>query len=216
MVKFIEDAPQMVSENLFKNGAVKIDLENYFMLSAGISSPLYCDARQLYSDFNARSRVSAVFLFWINQYHPNIDAIVGVTSGGIGWATTIANNKLLPLLYVRPEPKHHGLFNQIEGDLPFDGANVIVVDDVITTGQSSLKVVKALRDGKNGKKANVLSVCTVFDWDFPDVNKQFEDAGIEKRHLMTFRSLLEYGVEHKLLSEDAEKHIREFYKQRHC
>ncbi len=215
MTKIIEEAPEMVAESLFDVGAVKVNLTQNFMLSAGINSPLYCDARLFYSNFDARARISALVLFWINKHHPDIDAVVGVMSGGIGLAASLANNKQLPLLYVRRAPKDHGLFNQIEGELPFDGAKVIVVDDVITTGQSALKVVEALRRGQNGKRANVLSVCTVFDWNFPAVNQLFEDANIEKRHLTTLNSLVAYGVKHQLLTDDEEQQIRQFYRQ-HC
>ena len=80
----------------------------------------------------ARSRVSSRILFWVNSHYPEIDDVVGVASGGIGWAMTLANCKLLPVLYARRESKDHGLLNQIEGELPKDGAKVVVLDDVIT------------------------------------------------------------------------------------
>ena len=114
----------------------------------------------------------------MNSHYPEIDAVVGVASGGIGWAMTLANCKLLPVLYARRDAKDHGLLNQIEGELPKDGAKVVVLDDVITTGRSALSVCEALQRGKNGKKAEVLGVFTVFDWDFSVVNKQFEEAGL--------------------------------------
>ena len=91
------------------------------------------------------------------------------------------------------------LHNQIEGELPKDGAKVVIIDDVITTGGSTLSVVEALRRGKNGKRAEVLGVFTVFDWDFTVVNKKFEDAGVSKTRITTMESVVRYGIEHGLL-----------------
>ena len=176
---------------------------------------MYVDARQLLSDMDARSRVSSRILFWVNSRYPEIDAVVGVASGGIGWAMTLANCKLLPVLYARRDAKDYGLLNQIEGELPKDGAKVVVLDDVITTGRSALSVCEALQRGKNGKKAEVLGVFTVFDWDFSVVNKQFEEAGIPKTRIIPLNTLIAYGINHGLLSDEDKRQIEEFYRQ-HC
>ena len=151
----------------------------------------------------------------MNSHYPEIDAVVGVASGGIGWAMTLANCKLLPVLYARRDAKDHGLLNQIEGELPKDGAKVVVLDDVITTGRSALSVCEALQRGKNGKKAEVLGVFTVFDWDFSVVNKQFEEAGIPKTRIIPLNTLIAYGINHGLLSDEDKRQIEEFYRQ-HC
>ena len=127
MVDYLKDAPDEIAKMLFKLGAVKVNLSNYYRLGSGDFSPLYVDARQLLSDMDARSRVSSRILFWVNSHYPEIDAVVGVASGGIGWAMTLANCKLLPVLYARRDAKDHGLLNQIEGELPKDGAKVVVL-----------------------------------------------------------------------------------------
>lgn len=212
---FFEHFPQDVAELLYAKNAVKIDLENGFNLKGGVRSPVFCDMPVLQSDVRARSQICGLLLFWVNKHYQNIDAVVGVASGGIGWAASLTGNKLLPLLCAHAVPKDHGLNNQIDGELPFDGANVLVIDDTVTSGRSVLSVIKALREGKNGKKANVLGVCSVFDWDFPVVNKRFEEMGVEKRHIITFGTLLEYGATNKLLEPDVEKRLRLFYKE-HC
>ena len=90
---------------------------------------------------------------------------------------------------------------------------VLLIDDVITTGKSAISVVEALRNGKNGKKAEVLGVYSVFDWEFPEVNAEFKAKGIEKRNLVTIDSLFKYGVENGLLDVDVEKRLREFYQE---
>lgn len=215
MVDYLKDAPDEIAKMLFKLGAVKVNLSNYYRLGSGDFSPLYVDARQLLSDVDARGQVSSRILFWVNNCYPEIDAVVGVASGGIGWAMTLANCKLLPVLYARRDAKDHGLFNQIEGELPKDGAKVVVLDDVITTGRSALSVCEALQCGKNGKKAEVLGVFTVFDWDFSVVNKQFEEAGIPKTRIIPLNTLIAYGINHGLLSDEDKRQIEEFYRQ-HC
>lgn len=215
MTDFLKNAPDEIAATLFKLGAVKVNLSQYYKLGSGDLSPLYCDARLLYSDVDARNQVCSRILFWVNEYYPDIDAVVGVASGGIGWAMTLANCKMLPVLYARRDPKDHGLNNQIEGELPKDGAKVVVLDDVITTGQSALSVVNALRRGKDGKKAEVMGVFTVFDWDFLTVNKQFEEAQISKTRLVPLNKLVEYGIAHNLLCDADRLQIGDFYRK-HC
>lgn len=214
-MNFFENFPQDVAELLYAKNAVKIDLKNGFNLKGGVHSPVFCDVPVLQSDIRARSRICSLLLFWVNRHYQNIDAVVGVASGGIGWAASLAGNKLLPLLCVHAVAKDHGLNNHIDGELPFDGAKVLVIDDTVTSGRSVLSVIKALREGKNGKKADVLGVCSVFDWDFPVVNQKFATMGVEKRHILTFGTLLEYGVSHNLLASDDEERLHTFYKK-HC
>lgn len=215
MANFLESTPDEVAEVLFRLGAIKVNLSKYYKLGSGDYSPLYCDARTLYSNVDARNLVCGRIVFWVNSHFKHVDAVVGVTSGGIGWAMTLANCNQLPLLYARKEPKDHGLYNQIEGELPKDGAKVVIIDDVITTGGSTLSVVDALRKGKNGKRAEVLGVFTVFDWDFTVVNKKFEDANVSKTRITTMESVVKYGIEHGLLSKEDERQIEEFH-MKHC
>ncbi len=206
-----KESKARVMKYLYKNGALKINFEKPFLLSSGVMSPLYIDASVLISDFDARSRICGSMLFWINQHHPASDAVIGIANGGTVWASPIANSKAVPLLYALTSPKDHGLYNQIAGELPFDGAKVVVLDDVVTTGKSALSVVNALREGKNGKKAEVLSVYSVFDWDIPSVNKMFKENNIEKHSLVTVKTLLDYGVENQLLDEEVADKLLEFY-----
>ena len=213
MFSMDEEAYRIVVSNLYANGALNINFENPYLLSSGVKSPLYIDAGVLISDFGSRSRICGSILFWINRHHPEIDAVVGIANGGTAWSSSVANNKLIPLLYALPKPKDHGLNNQIVGELPHDGAKVVVIDDVITTGKSAISVVEALRNGKNGKKAEVLAVYSVFDWEFPEVNEEFKAKGIEKHNLVTIDSLFKYGVENGLLDVDVEKRLREFYQE---
>ena len=204
---------ETVVSNMYKEKALNIDFENPYLLSSGIKSPLYIDAGALISDFGVRSRICGSLLFWINSQHREIDAVVGIANGGTAWSSSVANSRVSPLLYALPKPKDHGLNNQIVGEIPFDGAKVIVIDDVITTGKSAISVVEALRKGKNGKKADVIGVCSIFDWDFPSVNEEFAKRGIEKKHLVTIDSLFNYGVDNNLLAPEVEQRLRQFYQE---
>lgn len=203
-----------VANSMFSQGALNIDFEKLYLLGSGVMSPLYVDAGALLGDPNSRSRLCCLFTFWINQFHPEIDAVVGIANGGVSYASAVAGSKMIPLLLGLPKAKDHGLHNQIIGEIPFDGAKVALIDDVITTGRSALSVVEALRNGKNGKKAEVVGVYSIFDWDFKSVNNKFAENGVKKHSLTTIKSLLDFGVEKKLISpSEAEKILKFYYKQ---
>lgn len=206
-----KDGLNSVANSMFSQGALNIDFENQYLLGSGVMSPLYVDAGALLGDPKSRSKLCCLFTFWINQFHPEIDAVVGIANGGIAYATAVAGSKMLPLLIGLPKAKDHGLYNQIIGEIPFDGAKVALIDDVITTGRSALNVVEALRQGKNGKKAEVVGVYTVFDWDFKSVNQQFADSGVEKHSLITIKTLFDFGVQNKLIEPTKAEKILEFY-----
>lgn len=215
---FLEDSRKRVIKALYDCNAVKVDLVNKFQLKGGFLSPVFVDASVLLKA-DPRGFVSSALLILVHEDFKksrnrlDINAVVGVATGGMCWATILANCDLLDLLTGHAYAKDHGLQNQIDGELPYDGANVVVIDNVITSGKSVLNVVEALRAGKNGKKANVLKVYTIFDWCFPEVDAEFKKAGVEKKHLISVKELLEYGFEHGKLPKDAEAQIREFAKE---
>ena len=218
---FIKEAQKRVIKTLYDWNAVKVDLVNKFQLKGGFLSPVFVDAGVLESTINTRGCASSAMLALVHddfkrrKNRLDVDAAVGVVSGGISWAASLANCDAISLLRAHAYPKDHGLKNQIDGELPFDGAKVVVIDDVITSGKSVLSVVDALRTGKNGKRAEVLGVYTIFDWCFPSVDTKFEEAGVEKKHLISFKDLLDYGFGHGKLPKVAETPIREFYEE-HC
>ena len=211
MLTIDEMAFQRVAKCLYANNALKIDFDNHYVLGDGIKSPLYIDGGALISDVSSRVRISDSVTFWINQFNSDIDAIVAVASGGIAFASAAANSKLVPLLYASTKPKDHGLFNQIVGDLPKDGAKVVVIDNVIKTGKSALSVVEALRRGVNGKKADVVGVYGVFDWDLPSGNNLFKECNVEKHSLVTVKSLIAYGIEQNFLDKETASRLIDYY-----
>ena len=210
MQDFLKKAKQEIVQTLYEKNAIKWNLEEKFQLKGGILSPMFCNAGILENTLETRGTVASSLIFWLGYNFREVDAIVGMASGGISWATSLANSKGLPLLRGHATPKNHGLLNQFDGELPFDGAKVIVIDDIVTSGKSILNVVKALREGIDGKKAEVLAVFTIFDWDFPKANQRFENAGVKKFHIISFDEVLDYGFEHNLLPEGAAEQVRQF------
>lgn len=203
-MEFLENLKNDVVKILYDCDGIKISAEDApFQLKGGVVSPMFCDASVLEGPVETRGRVVSALLFWMNTMFSNVDAVVGVASGGISWATSLANCRCLDLLRAHAAPKDHGLCNQIDGRIRRDGANVVVIDDIITSGHSVLSVVDALREGKDGKRANVLAVFSIFDWDFPSVNKKFEEAGVTKHHITDFDTVLRYGFENNLFSDSS-------------
>jgi len=214
-MNFLEEAKKRVIKTLYDWNAVKV---GEFQLKGGFSSPVFVDTGVLESTIDTRGSVSSALLALVHEdckrtHRLNINAVVGVVSGGISWAASLANCDALSLLRAHAYPKDHGLGNQIDGELPFDGAKVIIIDDMVTSGKSVLSVVEALRAGKNGKKADVLKVYTIFDWCFPSVDAKFKEARVEKKHLISFKDLLDYGFEHGKLPAESETPIRQFYEE---
>lgn len=212
MQKILEETKRRVIEVLYRQNAVKINLETGFVLKGNTKSPVYVNLGVLENDPDARGDIASAFFLVLAQNH-DFDGVVGVESGGVSWASNIANSRVLPLIRVSGQPKDYGLYNQIEGELPMNGIRVLVMDNAITTGENVLNVVEALRRGENGKSAQVMGVCTVFDWDFPSVNQKFYNAGVKKFSLTTCQEVLDYGFDNNLLPTEAKSAIDAFRKQ---
>lgn len=194
----------------FKKGIVKVDLEKGFLLKGGVVSPMFFDSETLES-CSRRDLITSAFILTFVQIQ-DIDAFIGVVGGGVSWASCFAANRCKPLLRARERPKTYGLYNQIGGELPFDGAKVLVIDDVITSGNAAISVINALRAGKNARRADVIAFCAIFDWDFPSVNQKFAAAKVNKMHLFSFKDVLDYGKENKYFSPEEVEKLEEFYR----
>ena len=209
---FIKETKNRVCELMYQQNAVRVNVVDSFTLKGDIKSPLWFNVGVLENDFGTRSSMASALHILLTHNH-DFDAVAGVVSGGISWASNIANSRALPLIRVHSEPKKFGLFNQIEGELPEDGSKVLIVDDAITSGVNALKVVEALRKGENGKRAEVVALCTIFDWDFPAVNEKFISVGVKKYSLVKFQEVIDYGFEQGFLSEDVRPAIEAFCQQ---
>ena len=166
--------------------AIKLNTKNPFTWTSGIKSPIYCDNRLILSYPDVRKFIADKMTDIVkNKYGEDI-SIAGVATGAIAIGAMIAERLNLPYAYVRPEPKEHGLKNQIEGNIQ-EGSNVVVIEDLISTGKSSLNAINALKF--NGY--NVMGMLSIFSYNFQFANKKFEDENISINSLSDYNSLVE-------------------------
>jgi orotate phosphoribosyltransferase len=165
---------KLTAEKLLKIKAIKLQPSNPFTWASGWKSPIYCDNRKLMSYPAIRNFIKVEFARIVLEKYPQTDAIAGVATGAIAPGALVADLLDLPFVYIRSTPKDHGLENLIEGDLR-PGQKVIVIEDLVSTGGSSLKAVEAIRS--NG--SDVLGMLAVFTYGFPYALKRMQDARVE-------------------------------------
>ena len=165
--------------------AIKLNTKKPFTWTSGIKSPIYCDNRLILSFPEVRKYVADKMTEIVeNKYGKDI-SIAGVATGAIAIGAMIAERLNLPYAYVRPEPKEHGLKNQIEGNIK-NGSNVVVIEDLISTGKSSLNAINALKS----EGYNVMGMLSIFSYNFQFANKKFEDENISINSLSDYNSLV--------------------------
>lgn len=172
-----------IARILLQERAVFFSIDNPFTWTSGIKSPIYCDNRLLISNPETRKMITREFLSHINS--PSI-AIVGTATAGIPWGAWIAGEKDLPYAYIRGSQKSHGRQNALEGKLT-KGCEVILIEDLISTGKSSLQAAEKLIE--LGHK--VIKVLSIFTYNFPGVKERFSALGIEQISLTSFEVLAE-------------------------
>lgn len=175
-----------VAEKLLEIGAVQLNPNNPFTWASGIKSPIYCDNRRLLSYPYVRDFIKSELCSVIFEHFPDADAIAGVATAGIAWGALAADQLKLPFAYVRAEAKKHGMQNKIEGVIE-PGSKVLVVEDLISTGMSSLRVCEAIRE--QGSEINGLAA--IFSYNFPKAQQAFESAGIHYKTLSDYETLIE-------------------------
>lgn len=193
----MESIEKIVAKQLLDIKAVKLNPENPFTWASGWKSPIYCDNRKVLSYPAARKVVYEAFVEIIRKHFKDVDVIAGVATGAIAYGMMVAEVLGKPFVYVRPKPKDHGTGAQVEGDLP-DKARVVVVEDLISTGGSSLAAVDALH--KAG--AIVLGMVAIFSYNFIRSREAFEDANVELHTLSHYEALLEQAVEENYIKPE--------------
>ncbi len=186
----MESIEKIVAKQLLDIKAVKLSPENPFTWASGWKSPIYCDNRKVLSYPAARKVVYNAFVDIIKKNFKDVDVIAGVATGAIAVGMMVAEVLDKPFVYVRPKPKDHGTGAQVEGDLA-PGARVVVVEDLISTGGSSLSAVGALE--KSG--AIVLGMVAIFTYNFIKSIRAFENANVELHTLSHYEALLEAAAE---------------------
>lgn len=192
---------RLVAEKLMAIKAVKLQPNNPFTWASGWHSPIYCDNRKTLAFPDIRTIIKTGLVNTIQRtYGDKVDAIAGVATGAIAQGALVADALGLPFLYVRSAPKDHGMGNLIEGQVE-KGWNVVVVEDLISTGMSSLKAVAALRQAN----VNVLGMVAIFTYQFPQATQAFEEAGVELTTLSNYTELVAEAAElNYIKAEDIE------------
>ncbi|SKB66971.1 orotate phosphoribosyltransferase [Salegentibacter holothuriorum] len=181
-----KETARTTAELLLQIKAIKLDAQEPFTWASGWKSPIYCDNRIVLSYPPIRNHIREQFAKQVEELYGKPDVIAAVATGAIGIGMLVAEMLSLPFIYVRPEAKSHGRKNQIEGNLT-DGQTVVVIEDLISTGNSSLNAVKALKEAK----ANVKGMLAIFTYGFKTADENFEKAGIELHTLSDYDFLLE-------------------------
>ena len=185
-----------IAEKLLKIRAIKLQPNNPFTWASGWKSPIYCDNRKTLSYPAIRTFIKTEIAHTILENFPGVEVIAGVATGAIAQGAMVADVLGLPFIYIRPEPKDHGLENTIEGDLRL-GQKVVVVEDLISTGSSSLKAAEAIR--KNGSE--VLGMVAIFSYGFPVAEQKFKAAKIKYHTLCNYDTVLSEALATKYISE---------------
>jgi orotate phosphoribosyltransferase len=187
---------ELIAHKLLKIEAIKLNLTDPFIWASGLKSPIYCDNRKSLSYHDIRTIIRDAYVEAILSHFPEVEVIAGVATGAIAQGVLVADKMNLPFIYVREKPKEHGLKKIIEGESPA-GKKVVVIEDLISTGGSSLKVVNELRR----ENADVLGMVAIFTYEFDMAVKSFEDNNCKLVTLSDFSTLIHQAVEDKLIRE---------------
>jgi orotate phosphoribosyltransferase len=189
-----------VAEKLLQINAIKLSPQQPFTWASGWKSPIYCDNRKVLSFPYERDFIKSEMCSIIFEQFPEVDILAGVATAGIAWGAMAADQLKLPYVYVRPKPKEHGLGNQIEGNLE-KGQKVLVIEDLISTGKSSLQVCDVLREAG----AIVVGMVAIFTYGFNEADKAFKSAGIPLKTLTNYPTLINLAVEKNIVSTGLQK-----------
>lgn len=200
-----DDAASKVAEFLLQIKAVKLQPEKPFTWASGLKSPIYCDNRKTLSYPKIRTYVRQHFVETINEHFATPDVIAGVATGGIAIGALVAQEMGLPFIYVRSEAKKHGLTNMIEGEVQ-SGQSVVVIEDLISTGGSSLKAVEALRE----KGCTVKGMVAIFTYGFDEAVQNFKNAKCQVETLTSYDTLVKAALEKEYIDEKDMKSLQDW------
>lgn len=197
----------LLAEKLLKVSAIKLQPNNPFTWASGWNSPIYTDNRITLSYPEIRSFIKVELCRVIEERFPEANCVAGVATGAIAQGALVADTLGLPYVYVRSSPKDHGLENLIEGNL-VPGKKVVVVEDLISTGGSSLKAVQAIRNAG----CEVVGMVAMFSYGFPVAQKAFRDADVELVTLSNYNAMLEAALATNYIREEDLETLREWRK----
>jgi orotate phosphoribosyltransferase len=189
-----------VAEKLLEIQAIKLNLENPFTWASGWKSPIYCDNRKTLSYPAIREFIKSEMCNIIFEQFPDADYLAGVATAGIAWGAMAADQLKLPFIYVRSKPKEHGMGNQIEGYYE-KNKKVVVIEDLISTGKSSLEVIKALR----AAGLEISGLVSIFNYGFDQASVAFRSEEIPTRSLTDYPTLIQLAADKGTVNEEQQK-----------
>ena len=201
------DIKKQFAQKLMDIKAIKLQPNDPFTWASGWKSPIYTDNRKTLGHPSLRSFVKLELCHVIQENFPEADAVAGVATGAIAQGALVAEELGLPYCYVRPKPKDHGMGNQVEGEIKM-GSKVIVVEDLISTGGSSLKAVAALRE----YGVEVIGMVASFTYGFPVAEEAFREAGVKLITLSNYDAVIEQAAETGYIKEEEKAVLAEWRK----
>lgn len=201
----MNNIPVLLAEKLLNISAIKLQPEIPFVWASGWNSPIYTDNRKTLSYPDVRSFIKLELARTIAENFPEVDAIAGVATGAIAQGALVADLLVKPYVYVRSSPKDHGLENLIEGNLKA-GQKVVVVEDLVSTGSSSLKAVEAIRNAG----CDVIGMVAIFTYEFPVAQKRFKDANVPLITLSNYSAMLKVALDINYIKESDVETLKEW------
>lgn len=195
-----------IALGMLKVGAVELNPTDLFTWASGIKSPIYCDTRLTISDVTVRKQIAQGLAQNIKEFFPETDVVAGTATAGIPHAAWVSDVLECPMVYVRSKAKEHGRGNQIEGKIE-QGQKVVVVEDIISTGGSSITAVEALR----AAGCEVVGVVCVYTYNLPRAEQAFEEAGVKYVSLTNFDYLVEAATETGAIKEEDTPFLKEWH-----
>jgi orotate phosphoribosyltransferase len=192
----MEQISKQIAEKLLQIKAIKLEPTNHFTWASGWYSPIYCDNRKTLSYPEVRTFIKESFVKVINEKFGDFDIIAGVATGAIAQGALVADALQKPFVYIRSQAKDHGMGNQIEGKLD-PNQKVLVIEDLISTGGSSLSAVKAVREAN----CEVIGMAAIFTYNFKKAIDAFEEANVKLVTLSNYEALIDHAIETGYVSQ---------------
>ncbi|MEO6637258.1 MAG: orotate phosphoribosyltransferase [Ginsengibacter sp.] len=191
-----------VAEKLLQINAIKLSVDEPFTWASGWKSPIYCDNRKILSFPVERDFIKKEMCNLVETNFDKAEIVAGVATAGIPWGALVADQLKLPFIYVRPKPKEHGLGNQIEGFYEV-GKSVVIIEDLISTGKSSLQVVDVLKN----VGVNIEGMVSIFNYGFAVAKDAFRDKSVQYRSITDYESLLNEAIGKGIISVEDQKSL---------
>lgn len=201
------ETAKLIAQKLLEVEAVKLQPNKPFLWASGWHSPIYCDNRKTLSYPSVRTTIKEELANLVKRMYPEAEYIAGVATGAIAQGALVAELLNLPFVYIRSKAKDHGMENLIEGDLK-KGAKVVVIEDLISTGGSSLKAVNALRQAD----ADVLGMLAIYTHGFEEPIKRFKEAKVELTTLTDYNAVIDEALKSGYIKSEDQEMLKEWRK----